>query len=236
MWQSRSVAGYNGAGTIAGRRKTVTMGNMLSPNDHILFFGDSITDAGRNRAAAPGDSEGWGNGYVHQLAARLSADLAEYDLTFTNRGIGGNRITDLEARLESDVLAHQPDCVSILVGINDTWRRYDSGAVIEVGAFAASYRRILKKLREAEIEVVILEPFVLPVPADRATWREDLDPKINAIRDLAREFGATYVPLDGQFAAASTRREASFWLPDGVHPSPAGHALIAEAWLRAMVD
>ena len=208
---------------------------MLSPNDHVLFFGDSITDAGRNRNAAPGDSAGWGTGYVYQLAARLGADLADYELTFSNQGIGGNRITDLETRLQSDVLAHLPNLVSILIGINDVWRRYDSGAVSPLSEFAASYRRILENLSAAQIEIVILEPFLLPVPTDRHAWREDLNPKIDAIRDLAREFEATYVPLDGVFAAASTRRESGFWLPDGVHPSPAGHALIAEAWLSAVV-
>ncbi len=208
---------------------------MISPNDHILFFGDSITDAGRNRAAAPGDSSGWGNGYAFQLSARLGADLADYDLSFTNKGISGNRIYDLEARLESDVLALEPDCVSILIGINDVWRRFDSGTVSELGEFTASYRRILEKLSAADIEIVILEPFLLPIPDDRGAWRDDLDPKIGAIRDLAREFGATLVPLDGVFAQSSTRREMGFWLPDGVHPSPAGHALIAEAWLSAVV-
>ncbi|PQV64111.1 Lysophospholipase L1 [Abditibacterium utsteinense] len=208
---------------------------MISPNDHVLFFGDSITDAGRNRAAAPGESDGWGNGYVYQLAARLGSDLADYELCFSNQGIGGNRITDLEGRLQSDVLTHQPNLVSILVGINDVWRRYDSGQVSEIEPFAASYRRILEKLSTSQIEIVILEPFLLPVPADRRAWREDLNPKIDVIRDLAREFGATYVPLDGIFAAASMRREAQFWLPDGVHPSPAGHALIAESWLSAVI-
>ncbi|HEX9996887.1 MAG TPA: SGNH/GDSL hydrolase family protein [Abditibacterium sp.] len=208
---------------------------MLSPNDHILFFGDSITDAGRNYAALPGDPNGWGNGYAYQLSARLGADLADYGLTFSNKGISGNRVYDLESRLESDVLALQPNLVSILIGINDTWRRYDSGVISHTEEFAASYRRILERLRAAETEVVILEPFLLPIPADRRGWREDLNPKIDAIRDLAREFEATYVPLDGIFAAAAARREMGFWLPDGVHPSPSGHALIAEAWLNAVI-
>ncbi len=208
---------------------------MISPNDHILFFGDSITDAGRNRDAAPGDSSGWGTGYVYQLAARLGADLADYSLSFSNQGISGNRIYDLESRLESDVLSQEPDLVSLLIGINDVWRRYDSGVASEIGDFAASYRRVLQKLSAASVEIVILEPFLLPVPEDRRVWREDLNPKIDVIRDLAREFDATLVPLDGIFAAASTRRESAFWLPDGVHPSPAGHALIAEAWLSAVV-
>lgn len=208
----------------------------MSPHDHVLFCGDSITDCGRNRAAAPGDPSGWGQGYVFQIAARLSAELAAYGPTFTNRGIGGNRICDLESRLESDVLALQPDVVSLLIGINDVWRRYDSGLISPLDEFAASYRRILERLRGAEIEVVLLEPFLLPVPADRRAWREDLNPKIDALRDLAREYETTYVPLDGLFAAASTRRDEAFWLPDGVHPSPAGHALIAARWIDAVVS
>jgi lysophospholipase L1-like esterase len=72
------------------------------------------------------------------------------------------------------------------------------------------------------------------VPEDRKQWREDLDPKIQAVRELAREFGALLVPLDGLFAQASMRAPAGFWAPDGVHPSPAGHALIAKAWLETV--
>jgi acyl-CoA thioesterase-1 len=211
------------------------MGHMLSPNDHVLFYGDSITDAGRNRDAQAGDTSGWGSGYAQQISARLSCDLADYGLTFSNKGISGNRIYDLESRLHSDVLSLEPDFVSILIGINDTWRRYDSGVVSEVNEFAASYRRILEKLANAQIQIILLEPFLLPVPEDRHAWRDDLNPKIDAIRNLARDFEATYVPLDGLFAAASTRREASFWLPDGVHPSPMGHALISQAWIEAVI-
>ena len=75
---------------------------------------------------------------------------------------------------------------------------------------------------------------MLPVPEDRLTWREDLDPKIAVVRRLAREFRAVLVPLDGVFAQAATRRDPGFWAPDGVHPSPAGEALMAQAWLRAV--
>lgn len=78
----------------------------------------------------------------------------------------------------------------------------------------------------------MIEPFVLPVPADRKNWREDLDLKINGIRELALEFADAYVPMDGIFAAASIRREPAFWAGDGVHPTPAGHMLIADSWLE----
>jgi len=79
-----------------------------------------------------------------------------------------------------------------------------------------------------------VEPFVLPVPENRKSWRQDLDPKIHIVRELAREYGAMLVPLDGLFAAASAKAEPAYWAPDGVHPSPAGHALIADAWLRTV--
>ncbi|HEY5894374.1 MAG TPA: SGNH/GDSL hydrolase family protein [Chthoniobacterales bacterium] len=207
---------------------------LLKPNDHILFYGDSITDCGRNRTAVPDADDGLGNGYVRLAHARLQADFPRLNLRTTNRGISGDRVYDLESRLQQDVLDLKPTVVSILIGINDTWRRYDSAKLISSPEeFGASYRRILEKLaKELAAKVVILEPFLLPVPEDRREWREDLDPRIHVVRDLAVEFGAHYLPLDGLFAQASARRSAPFWLPDGVHPSAAGHGLIADAWVR----
>jgi lysophospholipase L1-like esterase len=84
-------------------------------------------------------------------------------------------------------------------------------------------------------QLIIDEPFLLPTPPDRIRWREDLNPKIDATRKLARQFKATYVPFDGIFAQAATRREPEFWAADGVHPSPAGHALMAQSWLQIAV-
>ena len=207
---------------------------MIEPQDHILFFGDSITDAGRNRDSEAGEPGGWGGGYVHQIAAYLGAQDPGDELIFTNKGISGNRIYDLEKRLKTDVLDEEPDVVSILIGINDVWRRYDSDTVSEAKDFAAAYKRICKKITDDGARLVLLEPFLLPVPEDRRAWREDLDPKIEIVRDMAREFEAILVPLDGIFAAASAKREPAFWAGDGVHPSPAGHALIARAWIDAM--
>ena len=197
----------------------------------VVFFGDSITDCGRDRdATVPNQS--LGSGYAMLAAAQILADDPGGHWQFWNRGIGGNRVYDLEARLQSDVLDLQPDMVSILIGINDTWRRYDSGATSSIEDFSASYRRILSALHDNHIGVMMLEPFLLPVPDDRRQWRVDLNPRIEASRDLAREFGVPYLPLDGAFAAASTQAPPGFWLPDGVHPSLAGHGLIATAWLE----
>ncbi len=201
----------------------------LNSDDTILFYGDSITDCGRDRA----NPANLGGGYVNQINARLGLACATPTLRVINQGCSGHRIYDLEARLETDLLAHKPSIVTFLIGINDVWRRYDNNLVSVAEEFAASYRRILTRIRnELNPQFVLMEPFLLPVPEDRRKWREDLDPKITIVRDLAIEFDADLIPLDGAFAAASCRAPASFWLPDGVHPSPAGHALIADAWLE----
>ncbi|MEM1059780.1 MAG: GDSL-type esterase/lipase family protein, partial [Verrucomicrobiota bacterium] len=145
----------------------------------------------------------------------------------------GNRIYDLEDRLKPDLLELRPDVLSILIGINDTWRRFDSNLVSETKDFQDCYRRILATVRhKVDPQIILLEPFLLPVPEDRRSWRPDLDPRITAVREVAVEFDCELVPLDGLFAQAATRAPAEHWLPDGVHPSPAGHALIAEAWLQ----
>jgi lysophospholipase L1-like esterase len=197
----------------------------------VLFQGDSITDAGRSRE----DDGNLGFGYAMMTAAWFSAMYPERRVRFINRGIGGNRAKDLQARWKEDCLDLKPDVVSILIGINDVWRRYDSGDPTSLEAFEKPYRDILTRTTtELNARLILIEPFVLPVPDDRDQWREDLDPKIDAVRKLAREFGATYIPMDGLFARASAIREPAFWAGDGVHPSLAGHALIARAWLEAV--
>jgi acyl-CoA thioesterase I len=205
------------------------MSLQLKPNDTLLFFGDSITDCGRDRAKL----DSLGGGYVNQINARLGHALASPALRVLNQGCSGHRIYDLEARLETDLLAHKPSVVTFLIGINDVWRRYDRNLISVAEEFAASYHRVLTRIRsELNPRLVLMEPFLLPVPADRRAWRDDLDPKITIVRDLAVEFGADLIPLDGLFASAATRAPAAYWLPDGVHPSPAGHALITATWLK----
>lgn len=201
----------------------------LEENQTVLFTGDSITDAGRDR----GNPENLGNGYVKNICSRLSVEYAELNLRFLNFGISGNRACDLKNRWKTDCLDHKPDILSILIGANDVWRRYDSNNPTSLKDFENNYRHILDESSKDSIcQIVIMEPFVLPVPEDRKLWREDLDPKITIARQLAMEYAIAYVPLDGIFAAASVRREPGYWAADGVHPSNAGHMLIADAWLK----
>ena len=202
---------------------------ILKNNDVVLFQGDSVTDCGR----AYEDINSLGSGYPMLIAAGFSALYPELDVRFINKGISGNRSKDLKARWDTDCLQLKPSFISILIGINDCWRRYDSNDPTSAEDFENNYRYLLTEIREkTDAGVLLCEPFVLPVTEDRKAWREDLDPKIHIVRDLAREFKTMLLPLDGIFSSASALKPPAFWLPDGVHPSMAGHALISKEWLR----
>lgn len=199
----------------------------------VLFQGDSITDAGRT---ANKDPNVLGGGYPLFVNAMFHAENPGRHVRFINRGISGNRARDLRARWEKDCIDLHPDILSILIGINDTWRRYDSNDPTTPEKFEEDYRWILDRTRTAlpNTEIVILEPFLLPEPADKQIFREDLDPKIHVARRLAAEFQTQYIPLDGIFAAAAIASGSQRWSGDGVHPSHEGHALIAEHWLESV--
>lgn len=207
------------------------MTTRIQDNAVVLFQGDSITDHGRNRE----DPNDLGAGYALMASGWFSMLYPQKNVRFLNRGIGGNRVRDLLARWEPDGLALAPDWVSILIGINDTWRRYDAGEVTTAEDFERDYRALLTQTVERlHPQLVLCEPFLLPVRDNQKQWREDLDPKIDVVRRLAREFNTLLVPLDSIFAKAAKQRDASYWLPDGVHTSPAGAALIARSWLKTV--
>lgn len=204
---------------------------LIEDNAVVLFQGDSITDAGwdRNNDAA------LGGGYAMMIAAWFSALYPEKRVKFLNRGISGNRAKDLEGRWQRDCLDLRPTWVSIMIGINDTWRRYDSNDPTPAADYERSCRAILQSVKDnLNARLVLIDPFVLPVPEDRKQWRVDLEPRIEAVHRLASEFNAILIPLDALLAEACLRREPAFWAADGVHPSAAGHAFIAQAWLRAV--
>lgn len=197
----------------------------------VLFQGDSITDRGRDYNRG----EDLGSGYPFLVANWFSALYPEKHVRFLNRGISGNRVRDLEKRWKTDCLDLEPDVVSILIGINDCWRRYDRNDPTSVESFEQGYTNILTQVKEhLDARIVLIEPFLLPVLPGQESWREDLDPKIQVVRKLAREFGALFIPMDGLFGQAMTKREPAFWAADGVHPTDPGHALIAQAWLNTV--
>jgi lysophospholipase L1-like esterase len=207
------------------------MPDLIQANATVLFQGDSITDAGRDRQ----EPTNLGRGYALLASAWFGALYPEKNVKFINRGMGGNRAADLRERWQADCLALQPDWVSILIGVNDMWRRYDSGQPTSIETFESNYRDILSRVKTSlDSRLIIATPFLLPVREEQKGWREDLDPKIEVTRQLAKEFEAILLPLDTIFNQALTRQPAAYWASDGVHPTPAGHGLIAQSWLRAV--
>jgi lysophospholipase L1-like esterase len=196
----------------------------LDPRRTIVFAGDSVTDCGRRD-----DPELLGDGYVRNLFDALGPQRPR----IVNVGISGNRAVDLEARWQTDVLAHQADLVSLLIGINDTWRRYDGDDPTSTEDFEASYRALLEPL---QAKLVLIEPFLLAVKDEQLTWREDLDPKIEVVRRLAAEYDAILVPADVEFTRQAALVGATTLADDGVHPTAAGHRLLADLWRRTVLE
>ncbi len=205
----------------------------IKPGMRILFQGDSVTDAGRDRNRF----DHLGCGYPQFIAGHYTLSHPDAGVTFLNRGVSGDRACDLVERWTADTVALQPDVVSILIGINDVWNRYRGREATPVEAFETDLRTLLSRTRdETGARIVLMEPFVLPVPEDRTAWREDLDPKLTVVRRLAAEYDAVLVPLDRIFAKISGKHRPEVWAADGVHPTPAGHALIAWAFLEKIAE
>ncbi|MBF6059342.1 GDSL family lipase [Nocardia terpenica] len=212
----------------------------LRPGSTVMFTGDSITDARWL------DEEHDGFVYPRLVESEWGFRHPDRVVNWLNSAIAGSKVTDLEARWQTDVLDTRPDVVSILAGVNDVgWHSIDpDGYPISAQEYAAGYDRLLAPLAESGAELILIEPFLLPVrgPIEvggryfgedvRRKWRTDLDPKIQVVRELAREYGAHLLAADGMFAELSARTGPQYWAADGVHPTPAGQAALAAAWLR----
>lgn len=202
----------------------------------VLFQGDSITDCGRANCGGAGFSNfGLGPGYAGMIAARLMCDRPDIDWEFINRGISGNRIVDLYARWKADCINLNPDVVSILIGVNDTWHRFASDNGVGVPRYTFFYHELLHWTHEKmpKTRFVLLDPFVCSHVGDRKEFVEELTGRRLAISKLAEEFDAIHIPLQSVFDAAFKRAPEEYWAADGVHPTPAGHQLITDAWLEA---
>ena len=189
-----------------------------------IFIGDSVTDCGRDIEPPYGD------GYVREIAR--SGKLAG---KIINVGISGHRLVDLEKRWQVDVLDHKPTLVSIAIGINDTWRRYDDNDPTSTQDFRDQYHRVLTLTRQTcNPQFVLCEPFLLSVRKEMNTWREDLNPKIDVVHAMAKEFSAVLVPFDSYLNNLATRVPMAESADDGIHPTFFGHSEMAKLWLSTV--
>ena len=202
----------------------------------ILFYGDSITDAGRDRETTY-EPASYGYGYVKYIVESLNAEnAAKYDLI--NRGISGNRIVDLYARIKVDCWNHAPDLISILIGVNDVWHEIEGGNGVELDRFEKVYRMLIEDTlnKLPNVKILLCEPFVLK--GTSTTYKDGIWEKFLAVYDyaavvkkLANEYGLYYLPLQEKLSKAAKGCEGEY-LCDGVHPAETGAKWIANEWLK----
>lgn len=210
----------------------------LSEGDVILFQGDSITDAGRDRQKElPNHARSFGSGYACLAASWLLGELPEKGLTIYNRGISGNKVFQLAERWDKDCLLLKPDVVSILIGVNDYWHIRNGNYNGTPGIYEQDYRNLLVRTREQlpDVKLVICQPFIL---ADTRvvddTWNEPFLEYQEIASRIAIEFDAIWVPFQEAFNEAVAVAHPTYWAGDGVHPSMAGTRLMASTWLESL--
>ena len=200
---------------------------------NILFQGDSITDCGRSKTV----ETDIGRGYPYLVSAELGLKEPT-DHTFCNRGISGNRIVDLYARIKCDIINLKPDVMSILIGINDVWHEVNYQNGVSEKKFYKIYTMLIEEIKEAlpNVKIMILEPFVLQGSATTENWNYfDTECKKRAAvaKRIAEEHRLTFIPLQDDFDRLCESAPEEHWLRDGVHPTQFGHRMIADKWLAA---
>lgn len=208
---------------------------MFKKNARILFQGDSITDYGCGREPTTPANQCLGTGHPMMIAAELLARYPERNLQFFNRGISGDRVVNLYARWKIDALNLKPDFISILIGANDTWARYSRNNGVEVERFDTIYRMLLDwTLQELpKTRFIICEPFLAVYKGGVAKkeWWEDMRPRQKAVKKIAKDYNAIFIPFQSIFDEACKKAHPSYWFFDGIHPLHAGYGLITRTWL-----
>ena len=210
--------------------------NSLKNSNVILFQGDSITDAGRNREAKdPNNQAALGGGYAFLAAADVLNTFPAKNLKVYNKGISGNKVYQLAERWQTDCIDLKPSILSILIGVNDYWHKHNGNYDGTVEIYERDFRALLKRTKEAlpDTKIVICEPFaVLGCKAVDGTWFPEFDLYRVAARKLAGEFNSIFIPYHDIFVKSSKVAPPTYWTADGVHPSVAGAKLMAEAWMK----
>ena len=209
--------------------------NSIKENYTILFQGDSITDGNRTR-----DND-WnhlmGHGYVYIIASKLWYDYPGTKFKIYNRGVSGNKVTDLEQRWDTDTIALKPDLLNILIGINDTSAFINGDNNFTPEQYEEKYSGLLNKTRTElpDVQFVLCEPFILPVGQVKnklELYSAEIKKRQDVVAKLAKEFNAVYIPFQNSFNDALRRAPADYWIWDSIHPMPAGHEMMALEWMK----
>lgn len=212
--------------------------SIFQPGDTVLFQGDSITDAGRDKelTSEANSQPAFGHGYAWMAASQLLVGWPAGNLKCYNRGISGNKVYQLADRWQTDCLDLQPDVLSILIGVNDIWHTLNGNYDGTVEIYERDYHALVKRTKQAlpSVKLIICEPFVLRCGAVNDKWFPEFDGYRAAAKRVADEAQAHFVPFQSMFDQAVEFAPPEHWAHDGVHPSDFGAALMAYTWLKTV--
>jgi lysophospholipase L1-like esterase len=218
----------------AGSVKKHTIGK----ENVILFQGDSITDAGRNKEDASFNApRALGSGYAMLAAAAMLEKYASLNLKIFNKGISGNKVFQLAERWDKDCLELKPDILSILIGVNDIWHKLNGQYSGTPDIYRRDYVALLERTQKAlpDVKLIICEPFAVNgVKAVDDKWYPEFFEYQKIARDIAEQFSAVFIPFQKLYDEAQKQAPGVYWTGDGVHPSLAGAQLMASAWLEGV--
>lgn len=203
-------------------------------NDRIVFAGDSITDMGSVRPIGEGLNDNLGRGYVRVIENMLVAWYPELNIRVTNSGISGNTSRDLLNRFESDVIALNPDYVSICIGINDVWRQFDSPAILEAAVNPEEYQENVEKMilsiKNKVKGIFILTPYYME--PNREDWmRKRMDQYGEICKQLAKKHQCILVDFQKAYDDLFHHIHSTKIAWDRVHPNQMGSTLMAKTFL-----
>ncbi len=214
--------------------KKITLGK----DNVVLFQGDSITDAGRNKEDTSfNTTRNLGSGYAMLTGAGLMEKYAALNLKIYNKGISGNKVFQLAERWDKDCLDLKPDVLSILIGVNDIWHKLNGQYNGTPEIYRKDYIALLERTKKAlpNVKLIICEPYAVKgVKAVDDKWYPEFYEYQKAAREIATQFGAVFIPFQSIYDEAQKQAPGVYWTGDGVHASLAGAQLMASAWLRAV--
>lgn len=206
----------------------------IGQNNTVLFQGDSITDAGRKKDDLnANNTSALGSGYAMIAGSELLFKYPEKSLKVYNKGISGNKVYQLAERWDADCLNLKPDVLSILIGVNDYWRKHDGHYNGTIEIYRNNFKALLERTKKAlpTVKLIICEPFAVPdVKSVDKTWYPEFPEYQQAALDTANQFDAAFIPFQSVFDKAVKSAPGVYWTGDGVHPSLAGAQLMAHAW------
>ncbi len=202
----------------------------------ILFQGDSITDAGRSRE----NEDLMGEGYPNRVKETIRFEYPN-EYVMYNRGISGNRVVDLYARIKADIINLKPDYMSILIGVNDVWHEFGQQNGVDAEKYFQIYSMLIEEIQAAlpDVKIMILEPFTLKGIGNESYWEEfqkEVFKRAEKAKAIAEKYNLTFVPLQEKFDEAANVASNDYWLRDGVHPTTVGHELIKREWMKAFEE